>query len=281
MEDTYGCNLINTKHDGRQVKEFVGKYHVHVLVRQGQMTFSDGKNSFTSRQGDLAIWQMSNTIQRVECSDDFEADVLLLSWQFLQQFNPEMVWASKGFVFIRINPSFHLDEESLRLMNADFELFRLRLGLPERLRVGDGTSGMNSFKREVLGRVMQIFLFDLWTACQHGLSQMETSDNTARIFLRFLSLVQQHARTEREVAFYADKLCITPKYLSQVARTITNLPASQWIQYYAAFELVSLLNDTTKTLTEVSDLMHFENVSHFSRYVKKTLGKTPSDFRQK
>lgn len=54
MEDTYGCNLINTKHDGRQVKEFVGKYHVHVLVRQGQMTFSDGKNSFTSRQGDLA-----------------------------------------------------------------------------------------------------------------------------------------------------------------------------------------------------------------------------------
>ena len=51
MKETYGCNLINTKHDGRQVKEFVGKYHVHVLVRQGQMTFSDGKNSFTSRQG--------------------------------------------------------------------------------------------------------------------------------------------------------------------------------------------------------------------------------------
>jgi AraC-like DNA-binding protein len=45
--------------------------------------------------------------------------------------------------------------------------------------------------------------------------------------------------------------------------------------------LVSRLNDTTKTLTEVSDLMHFENISHFSRYVKKTLGKTPSDFRQK
>ena len=95
---------------------------------------------FTSRKGDLVIWQMSNTIQSVEYSDDFEADVLL---------------ASPGF----------------------------------------------------------------------------------------LSLTQQHARTEREVAFYADKLCITPKYLSQVARTITNLPASQWIQFYAAFELVSLLND--------------------------------------
>lgn len=270
MEDYYGCALIHCKADEQLPAEFTGSYHVHLLMRQGEMAFSDGKNVFTSRKDDLVIWQMSNTIQSVTYSDDFEADVLLASPAFLQQYNPEMVWASKGFLFIRINPSFHLDEESLRLMNTDFGLFRMRLELPD-----------NSFKREVLGRVMQIFLFDLWTVCQHGLSQMETNDNTARIFLRFLSLAQQHARTEREVAFYADKLCITPKYLSQVSRTITNLPASQWIQFYAAFELVTLLNDTTKTLTEVSDLMHFENVSHFSRYVKKTLGKTPSEYRNK
>ena len=270
MEDIYGCHLLNTKRDGRQVKEFVGKYHLHILVRQGEMTFSDGKNIFKSIKGDLAIWQMSNTIQRVECSDDFEADVLLLSWQFLQQFNPEMVWASTGFVFIRINPSFHLDEEALRLIDGDFALFRNRLLMPD-----------TGFKREILGRVMQIFIYDLWIVCQHGLSQMETSDNTARIFLRFLALAQQNARTEREVAYYADKLCITPKYLSQVSRSVTGLPASQWIQFYAAFELVSLLDDTTKTLTEVSDLMHFENLSHFSRYVKKTLGKTPSEYRNK
>ena len=44
------------------------------------------------------LYQMSNTIQHVGYSDDFEADVLLFSGQFLQQFNPEMVWASKGFV---------------------------------------------------------------------------------------------------------------------------------------------------------------------------------------
>ena len=66
-----------------------------------------------------------------------------------------------------------------------------------------------------------------------------------------------------------------------MSRSVTGLPASGWIQFYAAFELVSLLDDTTKTLTEVSDLMHFENVSHFSRYVKKILGKTPRDYRQK
>ena len=95
---------------------------------------------------------------------------------------------------------------------------------------------------------------------------MDTNDNTARIFLRFQALAQQNAMTEREVAYHADKLCITPKYLSQVSRSVTGLPASQWIQFYSSFELVSLLNDTTKTLTEYSDLggtIHINENHHF------------------
>ena len=264
------CQLLNTKRDGRWPSEFTSDYHVHILVRDGEMRFSDGKTEFLSQKDDLVIWQMSNTIQRVTYSDDFEADFLIASGDFLARFNPEMVWASKGFIFIRINPSFHLHKESLRLMNDDFSLFRQRLDMPE-----------SPFKEEVVGRVMQIFLYDLWAVYSSEMSQMETNDNAARIFLRFLSMVQQDCRQQRDVAFYADKLCITPKYLSQVSRSVSGLPASEWITYYATFELVSLLNDQSKTLTEVADMMRFESASHFSRYVKKLLGKSPSEYRQK
>ena len=69
MEEIYGCNLVNTRRDGRQVKELVGKYHVHILVRQGEMTFSDGKNSFTSRQGDLAVWRCRIPVSSVRFWD--------------------------------------------------------------------------------------------------------------------------------------------------------------------------------------------------------------------
>lgn len=269
-EDDMECQLLNTRRDGRMPSEFTSDYHVHILVRRGEMRFSDGKNTFRSVKDDLVIWQMSNAIGQVTYSDDFEADFLLAAPGFLSAFNPEMVWASKGFIFIRLNPSFHLDEESLRLMDGDFELFRTRLSMAETV-----------FSREVLGRVMQIFLYDLWTVYQHALSHMGANDNAARIFLRFLELAQQHSRREREVGFYADKLCISPKYLSQVSRSVTGLPASQWIQFYATFELVSLLDDRSKTLTEVSEMMGFENMSHFSRYVKKLLGKTPSKYREK
>ncbi|MBQ9202243.1 MAG: hypothetical protein IJ154_07760 [Bacteroidales bacterium] len=116
-------------------------------------------------------------------STDFEADFLVVTGEFLSQYNPEMVWASKGFVFIRTCPSFHLDNESLRLIKDDFGLFRCRqvLGSP--------------FRREVSGRVLQIFLYDLWTVYQHGLAAMESSDRSAQLFVRFLGLLQTHVRT--------------------------------------------------------------------------------------
>ena len=270
MEKTYGCYLFNTKRDGRQLTEFIGKYHIHILVLQGEMSFSDGKHGFTSLKNDLTIWQMSNTIQKVTCSDDFEADFLIVSSDFILRFNPEMVWATKGFIFIRINPSFHLHEQSLQLMSYDFSLFRNRLAKPD-----------SPFKEEVLGRVMQIFLYDLWTVYSTEMAQMETTDNAARFFLRFLGLVQRDCRKQRDVAYYADQLCITPKYLSQISHSVSGLPASQWITYYTTFELVTLLEDQSKTLTEVADLMHFETTSHFSRYVKRLLGKSPTEFRNR
>ena len=71
MEETYGCNLINTKRDERQLTEFVGRYHVHILVRQGQMTFSDGKNSFTSRQGDPFLRYFALSLFKLKRSTHF------------------------------------------------------------------------------------------------------------------------------------------------------------------------------------------------------------------
>ena len=263
------CQLITTAADGHLPSDFIATHHVHILVRQGEMRFSDGRNSFVSKKDDLVIWQMSNTIQEITYSADFEADFLIVTGEFLSQYNPEMVWASKGFVFIRTCPSFHLDDESLRLIKGDFGLFHSRQELE------------SPFRRDVLGRVLQIFLFDLWTVYQHGLAKMETTDHTAQLFLQFLSLVQSNVRTKREVAFYADALCITSKYLSEISHSVTGLPASQWIGFYATYELVALLDDNSKTLSEIAELMAFSSPAAFSTYTKKLLGKTPSEYRQR
>src|SRR5574344_2714707 len=122
---------------------------------------------------------MSNTIESVSSSDDFEADFLLVSSDFLGLYNPEMIWAVKGYIFIKMNPVFSLDDKALECLSGDFLQFRQRLDNEDAL-----------FHDDVIGRVLQIFLFDIWDVYSSSIRTMQTDDNTARIFIRYLNLAQ-------------------------------------------------------------------------------------------
>ncbi|MBR5644428.1 MAG: AraC family transcriptional regulator [Salinivirgaceae bacterium] len=259
---------MNTNTEHCLPTDFRASHHVHVLVRRGLMSFSDGRTDFRAEAGDFVIWQMSNNIQNVQYSNDFEADFLIVAPEFLQHFNPEMKWATKGYVFIRLHPVFTLAATDLELINADFDLFRSR-----------GGNADNLFQRDIVGRVLQIFLFDLWQIVRHSLSAMNVSDNASQQFFRFLNLVQTHVVTQRGVAFYADKMCISAKYLSQLCREVTNLPPTTWIGYFATFEIISRLDNPALSLTEIADEMQFSSLQFFSRYVKSNLGVSPSEYR--
>lgn len=262
--------LINTSKDGYMPSEYISNYHVHIIVRNGSMTFSDRRQIYTAGQNDFVIWQMSNTIEDVSYSDDFEADFLLVSYEFLSQYNPEMIWATKGYIFIKMNPVFPLNGKSLEYLNGDFMQFRHRL---------DNANAL--FYDDVIGRVFQIFLFDIWDVYSVSIKNMQTDDNSARIFINFLNLAQKHSMTKRDVVFYASELCITPKYLSQISHIVSNQPASNWIEYYSAFEIVRMLNDQSLTLTDITERMNFSSNSHFSRYCKRVVGMKPTEYRKR
>lgn len=262
--------LLNTKTDACYPSEYISNYHIHIIVRNGSMAFSDRRQMHTAGKNDFVIWQMSNTIESVSYSDDFEADFLLVSSDFLGLYNPEMIWAVKGYIFIRMNPVFSLDDKALTLLNGDFQQFRMRL---------EDTDAL--FSTDVVGRLLQIFLFDIWNIYSSSIQNMHTDDNSARIFLKFLSFAQQHCIEKREVAFYASELCITPKYLSQICYAVSHQPASTWIEYYAAYEIIRLLNDQHLTLTEIADRMSFCSNSHFTRYCKRVIGMSPTEYREK
>jgi AraC family transcriptional activator of pobA len=262
--------LLNTKIDECRPSEYISDYHIHIIVRNGSMTFSDRRQMHTSGRNDFVIWQMSNTIEGVSYSNDFEADFLLVSSDFLGLYNPEMVWAVKGYIFIKMNPVFSLDNKALECLSDDFLQFRHRL-----------TNKDTLFHDDVIGRVLQIFLFDIWNVYSSSIRNMQTDDNAARIFIHFLNLAQKSSLTNRDVAFYASELCITPKYLSQISQAVSNQPASTWVEYYAAFEIVRLLNDQSLALTDIVDRMHFSSNSYFTRYCKRVTGMTPTEYREK
>lgn len=83
-----------------------------------------------------------------------------------------------------------------------------------------------------------------------------------------------------EVGYYADQLCVTPKYLSEVCRKVSGYAANFWINRYATIDIARLLKDKSLSFTEISDMYGFTSQSHFSRYVQQNLGASPSVFRE-
>lgn len=261
--------LFNTRTDKTAPADYVGQYHIHILCHKGQARFCMAEKTFQIEADDFVIWQIGSDIDEVVCSDDFDADFLLVSRNFLIENNPETVWATKGYVYIKHNPVFHLNEQDKALCDADFFRFREQLAGKDHL-----------FRKEILGRQMQIFLFDLWNIYAQEINKLQQiSSVQANLFNRFMDLVRQYAAGNREVTFYSEKLCVCPKYLSEVVRKGSGKPASYWINGYATQEIVALLKKPDLTLSEISERLNFYNQSHFSRFVKKVLGVSPSEYR--
>jgi YesN/AraC family two-component response regulator len=100
------------------------------------------------------------------------------------------------------------------------------------------------------------------------------------IFNRFMELVHNHYIEEREVAFYADKLCISPRYLSSVVRSVRiDVTPKAIIDSFVVLEIKALLQSTNLSIQEIADRLHFPDQSFFGRYFKKHTGLMPSRYR--
>lgn len=263
--------LLNTREDAAFPETYCRHYHIHLLCHKGEAGFTMNGRRYRIRSHEFMIWQLGSEISELVYSDDFDADFLCVSRPFLIKYNPERVWATRAFVYIKEHPVIQLDDAGWELCTHDFDEFRLRL-----------SNDSHIFLDETVGGQLQLFLYDLWQVYAPMLRERELASNSASdIFRNFLELVSGNASTERRIAFYADRLCVSSKYLSEVCRSCSGRPASEWITGYAVQEMQRMLKDPALTLTEISDRMRFPNYPNFTKYARTNLGVSPSEYRQR
>ncbi len=102
-----------------------------------------------------------------------------------------------------------------------------------------------------------------------------------QVFESFIKLVEKYHNKERSVSFYADRLCITPKYLSQIIKKVSGFSAPEIINKYVILEAQHLLRHTDLSVKEIADQLYFPNQSFFYKYFKAHTGCTPNSYRQK
>lgn len=94
----------------------------------------------------------------------------------------------------------------------------------------------------------------------------------------FLRLVRTHHRHERAIGFYADKMFISPKYLSLIIKEATGRSAAEWIDQYVLQEAKNLLRYSGKNVQQVAYELNFTNQSSFGKYFKHLTGLSPTQF---
>jgi len=100
-----------------------------------------------------------------------------------------------------------------------------------------------------------------------------------KILKDFLSLVNKYHTKERNVTFYAEKLYLTPKYLSKIIKSISNKTVMEWINAFVISEAKSLLVYSNKSINHISATLNFQTHSVFSKYFKRLTNLTPHDYR--
>ena len=107
----------------------------------------------------------------------------------------------------------------------------------------------------------------------------QTTTRSRMIFEQFIRLVSEYHTRHRNVGFYADKLCLTPKYLSKLIKTASGKSAPEWIDSYVILEAKNLLKYSDITIKEIVYRLNFPNQSVFYKFFKARTGMTPSEYR--
>lgn len=143
----------------------------------------------------------------------------------------------------------------------------------------------NRFRETIVRNRLQIAILE---ACdhiarnekneKHRLSSV-ASTRQSELFNRFSQLVLQYATQEREVSFYAEKLCISTRYLSTIVRSISHHSAKELIDHAVMMEIRQLLLTTDLSVQEIAYRMHFPDQSYLGRFFRKHTGLSPTAFR--
>ena len=100
-------------------------------------------------------------------------------------------------------------------------------------------------------------------------------------FLKLIRLIDRHYMAERGVAFYADKLFLSPKYLSELSKSMCGYTVQELVFKAITRRAMSLLDSTNKTVAEISDDFNFPNPSSFGTFFKKQTGMSPQRYRDR
>ena len=239
----------------------------------GEISGEVDANRYTLRPNNIIVCRPNRQMSNISSTDNFKCIAITVSQQMLLSILPMNERLFNSNIHFAGYPVVNIDD------STDAERLRTYYSLLKSEAINNG----QRYRREiVLSLAMaaihkMLYLIDKYLGI-NGHGQLKQSEI---LFGRFIELLSNSDLKERTVNFYAEKLCITPKYLSVVCKRTSGKTASDWINEFVVKEIKKQLRHSSKSIKEIALDLDFPNLSFFGKYVKAHLGLSPTQYRKK
>lgn len=243
---------------------FTSSDYVIAIGHRGRMDLMYDDIADYSEQHTVGVIFPSHTLRKVSVTDDYLATLIVVDASVIN--DPMLQVISQLRYRYEPHPNVKLDRREYRIITHVVEGMReiKRLGLPDQLKL-----------------MTRLLEFLLRLLSHYRKSKLNETGADKRVSARFHSDLVQHFREHRDVGFYAEHACLSPKHFSTVVRHETGHSASYWIQHHVVAEAKMLLHVRHDlTVQAVADLLGFDDQASFCRYFKRETGLSPSHYRQ-
>jgi len=209
--------------------------------------------------------------------DDVDMYVLFFDQKFLQNINVNLSAIAIPPMLQKPNPVLYLDDGERNLLRRYFELLYANTidctnMQTNKLIASNLTSAMfyqlvQFFHKRIAGEIVEQ---------THGKSIGRRHDYVRE----FVRLVHRHYVRERSVSFYADRLFVSPKYLSLLVKEATGRSAAKWIDEFVLMEAKNMLRFSGKNIQQVAYALNFSTQSSFGKYFKHLTGMSPTEYQK-
>ncbi len=252
------------------------------MTLRGRLNVTIGHNNFTMKPGSITVLGPEDVLSATRTIDgECELYALFISLDFIKGINIDSSI---------INPSYMIDHDPvLVLSKAEMKLVINYLTLMHQCALNNTEipKQLSIVSRSIGRNILVALLYQLTLIVEKKHLLTMTADkkrpmNKSRkinYVHDFMNLLREYYQQERTVAFYASKLCISPKYLSLLVRDVTGHSAAEIIDRYVINEAKNMLRFSGFTIQQVAYKLNFPNQSAFGKYFKHLTGQSPTAFR--
>mgnify|MGYP001333770244 FL=1 len=250
-------------------KPFLMNYVELIVCEKGYFCFDVDKKKFTARAGETVFLSEGNNFSIGELSDDLRVSILFYHIDPIREILGSSIVAMYLYTTLTPEPCYvwTSGEES------DLARYIALLGRHRK-------SAQNPFDNHECKLLLLALTYRLCSIYSRRIiEEKNVAGHKIDTFIKLIRLIEKYYMQERGVAFYADKLCLSPKYLSALSKSVCGYTVQELVFRAIIRKSIFWLKNTNKSVQEISDDLNFPNASFFGTFFKKQTGLAPSYYR--